>query len=77
MPGREPEVRSGSGARFTGGGERAAWSGRVAGSGRQAVLGESAGITLGAAEVTEDGGDDVGIENEGEDFHFAAAAWTA
>ena len=75
IPSRGPEAR---GAKAEGsGGVGGLLSGRVPAGGRQAVLGESARVAPRAAQVSEDGGDDVGVENEGEHLHFAAAAGTA
>ena len=75
IPSRGPEAR---GAKAEGsGGVGGLLSGRVPAGGRQAVLGESARVAPRAAQVSEDGGDDVGVENEGENLHFAAAAGTA
>jgi hypothetical protein len=38
------------------------------------VLGERARVTPSAAQVAQDGGDDVGIENERDDAHLAATS---
>jgi hypothetical protein len=52
-------------------------SGRGPAGARHGVLGQCVGLAAGSSEVSEDGGDDVGIEDEGEDAHFAAAAGAA
>ena len=47
---------------------------RSAPSRGEGVPGESAWVTPLALQVAEDGGDDVGIQDEGDDAHLAAAA---
>ena len=52
-------------------------SGRVAPDLGACVLGERPRVASLAAQVVEDGGDDVGIENEGHDSHLGTAAQAA